>query len=157
MTKPAEVIDLDRSAAIREELAELRARREALESVRRARDEAEAGAKKIAAEKFAIAKLEAIEEAEAKHGPLDQKIAVIDTDLGAVIVKRAHAATFRKYQDRGKSDHDTISNLVRPSLVYPALADFERICDELPATMARCADAIVGLAGFRVQELSGKS
>jgi hypothetical protein len=113
-------------------------------------------AAQLAEEKLNLANEQAVEAAEIEHGPVGTKIALVHTSLGVVIVKRPHVATFRKFQDRGKTESKYLLEYVRPCLVYPTLPEYERICDEEPATLARCASALHTLAGVRLEEISGK-
>lgn len=154
MTQPAQIEQLNGNV---DELARVRAAREALSERRDARLRRNETETRLAEEKLALANEEAIDEAEQKIGAVGKKIAVVNTDLGAIIVKRPHAATFRKFQDRGKTDTESFYELVKPSLVYPALEGFERICEELPATLMRCANAVAALAGVRMEEVAGKA
>lgn len=155
MNQPAKPQLVDTSAD--SELARVRAERAKLLEQREARLRAGEAAQRLADEKLALANEQAVEAAEQEIGAVGVKIAVVNTVLGVVILKRPHAATFRKFQDRGKTDSKYLYELVKPCLVYPSLADFELVCDELAATLLRCADAVSGLAGVRAEELSGKS
>jgi hypothetical protein len=153
---PAEQLsEKPKSDPIRDEIEQLRAKREALAAARLARAEAAAPDEKLAAERLALADEEAMDQAEAEHGK--RRVALVQTDLGAVIVKRPHPAIFKRFQDRGKTNTDALADLIRPCLLHPTLTGFERICEELPATLTRVADAITVLAGFRSDDISGKS
>ena len=145
------------TAQLEQRLAELRSKRKELE------DRADQGAterrlvEQIEIEERAIRDREALAEAEAKHGPVGKKIAVVQTEVGGVILKRCNPLLFRRFQDSGKTTSDELERLVRPSLVYPDASTFEKWCDEQPATLIRCANAICVLAGVRVKEVEGKS
>lgn len=138
------------------ELAELRAKRAALAAAKEKRDEARSAAELLVAEKQALRDDEAIEQFEAEIGAVDKKIAVIHTDLGAVILKRAHPAMFKRFQDRGDFKTEAVDKLVRPCLLYPTPAEFDRILDELPATLVRLGNAVSALAGQRSEDVTGK-
>lgn len=137
-----------------QELADLRAKREALAAERQKRHEDEAAAAELEAAKRALADEEAIDAAEREHGA--RKVAVVQTECGAVIVKRPHVNTFRKFQDKGSTDSAAQEALVRPCLVYPTVFEFERICSEQPATLQQVASAVIRLAGFRVEDVTAK-
>lgn len=156
MTKPAEVINLDPSAEINSELERVRAARAAIARAREQREAIEAPHRKLAEEELALKNEQAIELAEQEHGLAGKKIAIVGTDLGVVIVKRPHAALFKRFQDRGKTSSKELDELVRPCLVYPTVTEYERICDELPATLLHIADAVSGLAGVRAEHIAGK-
>jgi hypothetical protein len=138
-------------------LDKVRAERAALAVAREARAADAALEAQLEGETLALRDEQAIAAAELEHGPVGKRIAVIGTDLGVVIVKRPHAALFRKFQAKGSTKPEDLDQLVRPCLVYPSKAEFDRIDDELPATMTRCANAVVALAGFRQEENAGKS
>lgn len=139
------------------EIAELRAKAEALAA---AREERAAAFAAEAAYATAARDLEdeiAIDKAEADHGPIDKKIAVVKTDYGAVIVKRAHPAIFKRFLDRGKTDTKSLEELVRQCLVHPTLADWESFCEQQTMILIRCANAVSVLHGVRTEDISGKS
>lgn len=138
------------------ELKELRAQRSAIAAARRAREAARSTSEQIAAERLALADDQAIELAEAEHGPVGRRIALVRTDLGVIVLRRAHPHIFKRYSDKGSIKSDDLDRLVRPSLVYPEVGKFDTILEELPATLMRCADAIAVLAGVRTEELQGK-
>lgn len=137
------------------ELAELRAKCEAIALQRQQRAEKEERALELLQAKQRLEDEQAIDAAEREHGV--RRIAVVETEGGAVIVKRPHANTFRKFQDKGTTDSQALETLVRPCLVHPTLARFESICAEEPAVLLRVANAVSRLAGVRAEELSGKS
>jgi len=136
-------------------VADLNAQREQIALRRQQRADEEERVQKLAEAERALRDEEAVDAAEQEHGA--KKIAVVQTDLGVVIVKRPHVATFRKFQDKGSTDSESLEKLVRPCLVYPKLPEFELICSELPATLLRVANAVTMLAGVRTEELAGKS
>jgi hypothetical protein len=98
---------------------------------------------------------EALHDAERTHGKA--KIAALETDLGLVILKRAHPAHYKRFQDLEKVSTEDAEKLTRPCLVYPEPDAFDRMIEEQPGTVARCAVAIMRLAGARNADLSGKS
>lgn len=142
-------------ADVEKEIAELNSRRAALELARERRAEQADVARRLEEAKQAVFDEEALAKAEQEHGV--RRIAVVRTELGAVIVKRPHANTFRKFLDSGKTDTDTLEKLVRPCLVHPQLEGFEKIVAELPAVLGQVALAIGRLAGIRAEDIGGKS
>jgi hypothetical protein len=137
-------------------LEELRAKRAALAEARRARELQRTADEQLADEEQAFIDDQAVDAAELEHGPVGKKIAVVKTDMGAIILKRAHPAMFKRFQDKGSLKSDDLDKLVRHCLVHPAAAMFDRIMDELPATLLRCADAVSFLAGVRAEDVAGK-
>lgn len=99
---------------------------------------------------------EALAAAIEKYGPVGAKLAVVASDMGAIIVKRANGGAYRKWQDTSKFDCVSLEKLVRPCIVSPTAERVDRIFDELPATLSRVANAVVELAGARSAELAGK-
>lgn len=97
---------------------------------------------------------EAIEAAEVEHGA--KRVMQIPTSSGVVIVKRPNPIHYKRFRDEGDANTEAIDRLVRPCVVYPSLSEFDRILEEEPAVLDRCADRVVRLAGFRVKELEGK-
>jgi hypothetical protein len=137
-------------------IEELRAKRAALAEARRQREIARAPAEQLALEEQGLADDQAIEAAEIEHGPVGKQIMVINTDLGAIIVKRSHPNMFKRFQDKGSTRTEDLDKLVRHCLVYPQPAEFDRILKELPASLLRCADAVSFLAGVRMEDVTGK-
>jgi hypothetical protein len=140
-----------------QKLSELRSKRAALEAAREKRALEAELAEETLREERALADAEAIDAAEREHGLVGKRIMVIQTELGAVIVKRAHANTFRKFMDGGKHSTADLEKLIRPCLVHPPLEQFEAIIKEQPFTLNRVSDAIATLAGVRAEDVSGKS
>jgi hypothetical protein len=137
-------------------LAKARAERAAVAQARVEREAAAELAALVETEERAAKDEAAVAAAEQAHGPVGRKIAVVETDLGVIIVKRPNPVLFRKWQDMGKATTATLDQLVRPCLVYPDVAAFDRILDELPATLMRLANEVCTLAGMRREEVSGK-
>jgi hypothetical protein len=138
------------------ELARLRAAREAIAAARRSRAEADEPRAQLAAEALALKNEEAIEVAEQEYGALNKRIRVVQTDIGVVIVKRAHPNVFKRFVDQGKHSTKECEELVRACLVYPTLAEFEAMCAEQPMLGVFAANAVSYLAGVRAEDLSVK-
>jgi hypothetical protein len=140
--------------------AELRARLESIKAERaRLAEERELRGQslpdRIEAEERALRDEIAIADAETAHGPVDKRIAIVNTSNGVVIVKRANHVLFRRFQD-SKLNVDECEKLVRPCLVHPDKATFDRWAEEEPAIIVRAANALGTLAGIRGEEASGK-
>lgn len=147
-------VDLrERTAAARAQLEELRAERERkaelAELEREARD----------AELAVQAEL-AIQQAEEKHGPLNEKIRAVHSELGqgVIIVRSPTAAAFRRFQDAGEGGLKTpaCTALVRPFVVHPDHATYDAMLDAEPALLLRVTEAVCYLAGARAEKVSGK-
>ena len=150
--------DSPTAASVREQLeAELAAAKAANASHIAARAErAELAALKesIERENNALRDAPFVEKAEIELG-ID-KIATIVTRLGAVVLKRPHSASYRRFQDQASSKSEDVIKLVRPCVVYPASAELDRILDEQPGVLARLADAVATLADAAQEERRGK-
>ena len=140
---------------------ELRRRREAALTRKRAADakraELEAsreGELEVERLELEAANAEAVADAEADHDP--RKIRVVESGLGVVIVRRPNPLLYKRFRDKGEAKTNELEKLVRGCLLYPTAAGFDRILEEEPGTLDRCATAVIELAGFRLKEASGK-
>lgn len=147
----------DDTQELKDRLAKAKADRAAIANAKADREAARALADEVAAEELAARNEAAISQAECDHGQVGKLITVVDTDLGVIILRRANSLLFKRFQDSGKTTTADCDKLVRPCLVYPDAAMFDRIIDELPATMIRLANAVSVLAGVRTEEATGKS
>ncbi len=135
-------------------LATARARRNAAESRRNTSAESAAKLLEVETEERNANDEEAIAEAEEKHG--QQRIAVVRTDVGCVIVKRPNPLIYKRFRDKGDAKTVDLEKLVRACLVYPTGDGLDQVLDEVPAALDRAANAVVELAGFRAKEVSEK-
>lgn len=152
-------------ATFDEEMKELKAREAAAtaalephEATRAQRAELAAYRRTVEAKERAIKEAPEIERLEAEHGAIGEQIAVVETDLGAIVIKRPAPVVFKRFQDAdpSKSKTDTFTALVRPCVVYPDTHRLGEILTALPATLSRLADEAVALAGFGQREAAGK-
>lgn len=139
-----------------QKLKDLRARAAELSATLEARKDDDALAFQIKQAEQDIVDKQAIIDAIEKYGPLDQKIRVVQTDGGVVILKKANPNIFRRFQDSESTETEDLDKLVRPSVVYPAPAQFDALLDEYPMTLMRCANAVSWLAGARKEDLAKK-
>lgn len=138
------------------ELAKAKAKRAEIVDRRAARNELLEAEQAIALELRQAADEEAIDEAEQEHGLLGVKIDRVDTECGVVIVKRPNHLIFKRFQELGRTKSEDFVKLVHPCLVHPSVSEFERYCEEQPATLLRTADAVATLAGVRGDQVRGK-
>lgn len=143
-------------AALKERETKAAAALEPHEQERAKRAELAAYRRSVEAKEYALRDAPEIAAAEAEHGPIGERIAVIETDLGAIVIKRPEPVVFKRFQDKGSTKTDDLLALVRPCLVYPDAKRFGEILDALPATLSRLADEAVTLAGLRTKEAAGK-
>jgi hypothetical protein len=146
-----------KNSELEQRLVDIRARRAELDKLQAVRSEERDLAELVEREERELKDREAIAAAEAEHGPLRKRIAAVHTDLGVVILKRSNPLMFRRFQDAGTLKSEHLDKLVRPCVVHPDLPTFDRILEELPATLLRCANAVSELAGVRAEEVTGKS
>lgn len=141
---------------LEEKIAAAREAREAREAKREDSARAQKLADELEAEERAIADLDVIEKIEVEHGPENKKWRRVNTGAGMIIVSRPQLATFRKFQDRGKTDSAALDQLVRPCLLHPTKAEFDEIVKQEPAALTRASNAVCYLAGIRKGDISGE-
>lgn len=146
----------DEAAALQAELEAELAKLQAIEARRAERERSEKVRRELAETKRAVAEAEVIEQLEAKHGPLRKRLMRVDTDEGMIVVRKPDPLLYRRFVDQGKTSTEALSKLVRPHVVHPDKAAFDRIIEEVPAALVRCADAVCFLAGVRKEEAEGK-
>jgi hypothetical protein len=137
-------------------LREVKAQRAALAAARAAREEARNAELELELEQQALRDEIALDAAIEKHGPVGEKLAVVETPKGLVILQRASAMKFRRFQDKGDTSTEDVLALVRPCVVWPSQGELDVILDELPATLVRMASAVIDLAGQRSAGLAKK-
>jgi hypothetical protein len=97
-----------------------------------------------------------VQAAEDEHGV----IRVVNTPMGAIVLKRPHHLAFQKFMrkaasDKGMNEMD-VWRLVKPCIVYPDVARVEDITEEYPGVTVRLGNQIVELGNGEVEELEGK-
>jgi hypothetical protein len=147
-------------AELEQRIAAARAERARIQAERERREQEHALADELEREEQALKDDQAIADAEVEHGPVGKRIEVVRTSLGVVIVRRPNPAAMRRFQDRSISSKDLTMDdceqLVRPALVYPDKATFDKWTQEQPGILPRCAGACSRLAGVRADEMAGK-
>lgn len=135
--------------ALKARLAELEAKRAARAAA------AETSAAALALE-LEVADAEAIDKAESEHGVEGRHIAVERTDLGCVIIRRPTGAAYQRFVD---SDMQTkhAEALIKSCRVHPEPLAFARILSERPGALSHLAQKAAALAGFKREEVQGKS
>ena len=96
----------------------------------------------------------ALAEAQTEHGA--DAVGLLLTNEGPIVLKKPHAATFRKFQDAGKYDSDAVDALVRPNICYPSKDKFDEINDKQPAMLMQAASLVCSLAGQQIAAISEK-
>lgn len=141
---------------IAEQLKVLRAKRAELAAAREAKEAQQALELELVAEQRALRDEQALTDAIDKYGAVDRAIATVETDMGLVIVRRASAIKFRRFQDKEEYSTDDVLSLVRPCLVHPSAPDLDAMLEEQPALITRLGSAVARLAGVRTKELAKK-
>lgn len=141
-------------------LAALKAKRAELAAAERKEAEASSLEETLRAEARALRDDEARADARKKLGK--GNYAVI-TGVGAakfdcVIVKRAHPAPFKAFQEKEGFKLDDLESLVEPCVVYPPRDEFSHFhTHEQPGVLTRAAEAVFYLMGVRKNFELGKA
>lgn len=143
MTEPTD------AAALRTQLAELRAKRED-------REAAEAPARELERLKRELRDEQALESAIAKHGRVGEHLATVDTPAGLVIVCKPSTPKFRRFQDLDKPSTEDVLALLRPCVVWPPAGELDVLLNDLPAALSTIAQAVIYLAGQRREAMEKK-
>jgi hypothetical protein len=138
---------------IEKKIAEIEARRAALADAEAKRLEP-TPEERLALAQRGLAEDEALAAAQTQYGA--RAVRLINTEAGAIIVRRPHIAAFRKFQDSGELKSDQAEELVKASLVYPSKPEFDRLMRDLPGCLTQAASVCVELAGFRSAEVRTK-
>ena len=86
-----------------------------------------------------------------------KRIVVLETPDGLVVVKRPTITKFKGFQDTETKTLDVQEGLVRDCLLYPDQRAWNALVDAQPGIVMRAANAVVFLAGVRVNDnLPGK-
>jgi hypothetical protein len=97
-----------------------------------------------------------VQEAEDEH----KVIRVVNTPLGAIVVRRPHHLAFQQFMRKAGSekgmDEAAIWRLVKPCVVYPDVARVEEITEEYPGVTVRLGNAVVELGNGVVEDAEGK-
>lgn len=152
----AEHANTEQLTPAQQELRDVRAQRAALQAQRAAKEAKDEEASELAKEKLQLRDEQALNDAIEKYGPVGKSIATVETDLGIVILRRASALKYRRFQDKGSFSVEDVTALVRPCVVWPSAGELDVLLDELPATLTRLASAIVSLAGHRGEGVAKK-
>ncbi len=112
---------------------------------------------KLSAAEVELNDLEVIEKANCELGDEGKEFNFVRTDLGIVIFKRPHSATFKKFQDKGdRVKTEDIEQLVKPCVWYPDRATFDSYLERWPAMLGSCVEKVGFLGGVRFKEEEGK-
>lgn len=136
--------------------AELRAKRIEMQAARAAGEAERATARAVAFEEQALLDEEALQKLIDEHGDVGVGLATVQTTMGLIVLKKASAIRFRRFQDKDKPSAEDVLQLVSPCVVHPTPAQFSVILNELPAVLMRLASEVISLAGQTGEDLSKK-
>lgn len=135
--------------ALRDKAAAARAAREAAQLAKETEPEEVRLTREIEDETAIAAAIEA-------HGAIGEKIALIRTRMGVVIVRRPDKPVWRRFSDGKETTGKEGRGLVIPSLVHPTAARFDEIEREYPAVLEQAVTLVTDLAVARDKEATGK-
>lgn len=127
-----------------------------LRNAREEREASEAPARELARLQRELRDEQALDAAIEQYGRVGEHIATVSTPRGLVIVRRASAQKFRRFQDKTDVNGDDVLQLVRPCVVYPPVGELDAMLDELPAVLQTIAQAVIYLAGQQRDSLAKK-
>jgi hypothetical protein len=133
-------------------LAEVRAKRQALNAQLESLNAEGAEAAELAREEQSLADETALVAAQVKYGPIGEKWDAIRTRLGVIIVKRSSEPKFKQYQEDPKFTFESTESFARPCVEYPALSRFDVILKELPGVLIDVATLVNRLMGVASAE-----
>jgi hypothetical protein len=137
---------LEKARLDRSELEEAEIKRKRLEKLRA---DVEAEERSYANEKK-LAELEQI------HGREGKAIKAVYVDTIMVVVKKPNHLHVKRFMDKEETKTEDLDMLVRPCLLYPTKAEFDALVEEHTALLAKAANAVSYLAGFRKEDLTKK-
>lgn len=146
----------DPNAELSRRLKEARKKVESFEEESRKREEIRELERKVRFEENKARDLPHIEAAEEEHGV----IKVVNTPLGAIVLKRPHHLAFQKFMrrvnsEKGMNEKD-IWRLTKPCIVYPDVNRVDEITEEYPGVSVRMGSKVVELGNGRVEDVEGK-
>ncbi len=121
---------------------------------RKARLEARGKVQKLGQLKRDLVEGPALEAAEREYG--EDRVRLVQTPVGGVIVKVPARAKFKHFSDKERLRTDDFIELIQPCRVYPSAEKFADILDNWPATVAQIANVVLSLAGVRTEKESVK-
>lgn len=137
--------------AIKQRIADAKARREAAEAKREQLAASRAALEQAEREELEAANAEAIAAAEETHGPIGESTASVETHGGIVIVKRPNALLYKKIGREIGSKNDqkaeaAAERLIRECLVHPSPEAYDALAEEYAGLSGVVITLIVKLA-----------
>lgn len=145
----------DEIKALQERIAKARADRAALDEAAERRVEIARLERQARLEEQALRDAPFVAEAREKHGV--ERTAVIDTDHGAIVVKKPHHLNTKKLAATGdKTTEADVTAFIRSCLVYPEWPEVNKILEDFPGVGGALIDALGKLARGGATERQGK-
>jgi 23S rRNA-/tRNA-specific pseudouridylate synthase len=142
--------------ALQERLEKARIDRSALEDAEIKRKRVEKLRADVEAEEQSLANEKKLAELEQIHGPAGKAIKAVYVDTVMVVVKKPNHLHVKRFMDKEETKSEDLDMLVRPCLVYPSKAEFDALVEAHTALLAKAANAVSYLAGFRKEDLAKK-
>ena len=148
-----ENIDLaveDPKEALNRRIREARAKTSAFEEQATEREQLRELERRARFEENKARDLPYIQAAEDEH----VNVRVVNTPLGAIVVKRPHHLAFQRFMKKASSskgfDDNDVWNLVKKCVVYPDVTRVDEIVEEYPGVTVRLGNAAVDLGNGEV-------
>lgn len=141
---------------LRKELAELEAKKAERAAARAEKDALAQMRAEVARAKQELEDAEVIDRFEDELGERGVHWEGVSTPAGIVIVKRPHAATFKRFRDLGKYTSKALEDLVRPCVAHPDAQGLTDLLADYPAVLDELADAVTELAGVKRKQTEEK-
>lgn len=145
---------LDAELAARQAKAEARLAAAEEKRAARVKDPALAALERLEQE---AEEAEAIADAEASYGPVDQDVKLVRSPRGLVIVRRPEYVAVKRFHDAAQSTVEAKDKLGRPCVVWPSKDRYAAMAANDVALVSKVADAAAWLAGFGRTKLEEKS
>ena len=148
--------DIDPKEALLQRIRDARAKTAALDTQIAEREQLRELERQARIEENRARDLPHVQSAEDEHGT----IRVVNTPLGAVVLKRPHHLAYQQFMRRVQSEKGMneadVWRLAKTCIVYPDVARVEEITEEYPGVTIRLGNAVVELGNGEVEAVEGK-
>ena len=138
-----------------------RAKREAIESRRATKRDADELQREAETATREAEEAEVLERLEGEHGADGEHIWALKTQAGMVVIKRPSLVKYQAFLDKaGRKNGPTQADqreFIKELVVYPDRSRFAKMISDMPALVGRCSDAAIYLAGWRERDEEGKA
>ena len=137
-------------------LKEIRAKNDEFEAEIRERERVRELEAKLLFEQNKARDLPHVQAAEDEHG----QIRVVNTKLGAVVVRKPHHLAFKRFMHKVSGDKEMreadVWRLAKSCVVYPDISKVDEIREEYPGVTMRLGTAVIELGNGEAEELEGR-